>query len=196
MGIIVTTLFFTDEDERIQRESKAVFYGQTTVLTSWGSGVGVSPLNGVVLGSGVATSTARQEEKSHSPGRLYLTSKRLLFVKDWGDGFLAKLEGPPKLVFSVPLRVIQSVTYQTKALGLGHGVGISYLTGSGILTASFVGLDEKKDREAAQSWVSEITSAVEDARKRVSSDQKHCTECGKQIIRTAKFCPECGAKLA
>ena len=84
LGIIVTTLFFTDEDERIQRESKAVFYGQTTVLTSWGSGIGVSPLNGVVLGSGVATSTARQEEKSHSPGRLYLTSKRLLFVKDWG----------------------------------------------------------------------------------------------------------------
>jgi len=179
--------FFMDADEKILRESKAVSYGQTTVLSSYGSGVATG-VEGLGLGAGLATSTARQEEKSQDIGRLFLTNRRLTFVKDF--------EKAPKLTFSVPLQNFQSVTYQTKMWGLAHGVGISYLAGQTILTATFVGLD-KKDRESAESWATELITAVETARKlreALPQDLKYCAECGKQIPRSAKFCPECGAK--
>ena len=182
--------FFTEKDEKIQRESKAVFYGQTTVLSTWGSGLSTGMFGTASLGSGLATSTASLEEKSQGIGRLFLTNRRLLFVKDY--------EKAPKLIFSVPLRAIQSITYQTKMWGAAHGVGLSYVTGQGVQTATFVGLD-KKDQPSAESWSADLVKAVQASRNMpqgASSDQKYCAECGKQISRTAKFCPECGAKCA
>ena len=149
--------FFMNKDENIQREtedSRAAFYGQTMVLSSWGSGVGISS-GGIGLGGGLASSTAHQEEKLQAIGKLFLTNARLVFIKDF--------EKAPKLIFSVPLQAIQSVTYQTKMLGICHGVGISYLTGQNVQTACFVGLD-KRNKPSAESWVADIVNAVQSKR--------------------------------
>jgi len=64
--------FFTGQGEKVQRESKAAFYGQTTVLSTWRSGLNTGILSTASLGSGLATSTARQEEKIQGGGRLFL----------------------------------------------------------------------------------------------------------------------------
>jgi hypothetical protein len=187
---------FLDKDEEVQWKTGAVFYGQTTVLSSWGSALGTG-----FGGVGLASSTARQEEKFQARGLLCLTNKRLAFVKDF--------QKAPLLIFSVPLDQIQSVTQRTKMFGSLHGVGVSYVTGQGVQTASFVVRDVSEPE--ARNWVTILTNAVQSSRNlpqssrsipqhtssdQKPSDQKYCSECGKQIPRTAKFCPECGATLS
>jgi hypothetical protein len=69
-----------------------------------------------------------------------------------------------KVIFSVPLHTIQSVTYQTKVWDRAHGFGISYSTAQSVQTATFVfpirGSSKESQIQSAESQVAQLGSSV------------------------------------
>jgi len=136
--------FILEKNENVERSSRSLFYGETTVMSTWGSAFGTN------ISTVLARSTATKKETQQGEGTLFLTNKRLVFV-------LQPILKAKRVLFSVPLQNLQSVTYTSKGLGLMRGIGLSFTEGGTIQTASFYGFG----KESAEDWVQTLTLAAQ-----------------------------------
>ncbi len=183
--------FFLEQNEQVEKSYPALFYGETTVMSTWGTGIGTG-FGGGILGGGLSTSTANKTETAQGLGTLFLTNMRLVFVSD-----------KKQVKFSIPLQTLQSVNYCEKFIGLHKCMGVSFMAAAATQTASFCFIGGTR-AVTAEDWIQTIKMSVQRIRQIAaqpenqpavsSGSMKFCNECGKQIRSDVKFCEFCGTK--